>query len=294
MAYSSLFRVVGLLLWLFSMARAAHAAPPSEPVVLTMKPNYLVSFGESYHFGAALLRGPHVSVYIDGLTHGDRVKRIAAIETELSKGAASDPNTAQARTELKNLKLADRAHAFFDEVGVGKQVTQTKPAVVLRASDSTRLVAEGFQTDPEYPGRVRAAFLGSGEVSPEIKAYASDALATLKPGEKPLLIWNRTQASGFGADVTIVEDLLVQSCLAARNADEEEAFALALALEGSEIDAIYTMLLQASPLARYPDFAATVRSESTGHHHMLRAEADRRCRSERTRLRIALLAAHEH
>lgn len=155
-----------------------------------------------------------------------------------------------------------------------------------KAAEFYETLAERFADDPTL-AKLWSAMAADEHAHARKLATWRELVAAEPPEHRP-------QASGFGADVTIVEDLLVQSCLAARNADEEEAFALALALEGSEIDAIYTMLLQASPLARYPDFAATVRSESTGHHHMLLAEADRRCRSERTRLRIALLAAHEH
>jgi len=105
---------------------------------------------------------------------------------------------------------------------------------------------------------------------------------------------HRPQASGFAASIEEVEGLLQTSLAAAATADQEEAFALALALEASELDAIYTTLLQSSPLSRYPDFATTVRYESAGHHRTLLAVAGRRCRSEQNRLRIALLAAHEH
>lgn len=104
---------------------------------------------------------------------------------------------------------------------------------------------------------------------------------------------HRPQASGFTGDVDEVERLLAASCAAAATADEEEAFALALALESSELDTIYTTLLQASPLARFPDFHETVRRESTGHHHKLLEMAERRCKSERARLRISLLATHD-
>jgi rubrerythrin len=104
---------------------------------------------------------------------------------------------------------------------------------------------------------------------------------------------HRPQASGFTTDIEAVEALLADARARAPHADEEEAFALALALEASEIDAIYTTLLQASPLARFPDFATTVRHETGRHHAALRAAAERRCRSEQNRLRIGLLAAHE-
>ena len=104
---------------------------------------------------------------------------------------------------------------------------------------------------------------------------------------------HRPQASGFVDDVAQVEALLRSSRAAAATADEEEAFALALALEGSELDAIYTTLLQSSPLSRFPDLHETVRQESAGHHRTLLEVAERRCQGEKTRLRIALLAAHE-
>jgi rubrerythrin len=103
---------------------------------------------------------------------------------------------------------------------------------------------------------------------------------------------HRPQASGFAAGVEAVEALLADARARASRADEEQAFALALSLEASEIDAIYTTLLQASPLARFPDFAVTVRHETSRHHEALRAAAECRCRSEENRLRIALLAAH--
>jgi len=104
----------------------------------------------------------------------------------------------------------------------------------------------------------------------------------------------RPQASGFAADVAAVEDLLASALAAAPSVDEEEAFALALGIETSEIDGIYTTLLHSSPLARFPDLAETVRREATAHHDTLLAEAEKRCRSERTRLRMALLAMHDH
>lgn len=104
---------------------------------------------------------------------------------------------------------------------------------------------------------------------------------------------HRPQASGFDFDVGEVGRLLDEACAKAATADEEEAFALALGLEASEIDAIYATLLQASPIARFPNFHETVKRESTGHHHKLLEAAGRRCKSDRTRLRIELLAAHD-
>jgi rubrerythrin len=104
---------------------------------------------------------------------------------------------------------------------------------------------------------------------------------------------HRPQASGFIASIEALEALMQESLDAAVDADEDEAFALALGLEASELDAIYTTLLQASPLARFPDFAVTVRHETSGHHERLLEAARCRCRSERALLRLAILAARE-
>lgn len=104
----------------------------------------------------------------------------------------------------------------------------------------------------------------------------------------------RPQASGFAEDLAEIEELLARARDGARTADEEEAFALALGIETSEIDAIYTTLLHSSPLARFPDLAETVRREATAHHEMLFAAAEKRCRGDRARLRMALLAARDH
>src|SRR5436853_1413629 len=68
---------------------------------------------------------------------------------------------------------------------------------------------------------------------------------------------HRPLASGFAADVEGLELLLADRRARAAQVDEEEAFALALEIEGSELDAIYTTLLQSSPLSRHPDFEDT-------------------------------------
>jgi rubrerythrin len=103
---------------------------------------------------------------------------------------------------------------------------------------------------------------------------------------------HRPTASGFEWDVADVERLLKESRVAAATADEEEAFAIALALENSELDAIYTTLLQGPPSARYPDLAGAIRRDTAGHHQKLLEMVGRRCRGEKTLLRAALLANH--
>ena len=103
---------------------------------------------------------------------------------------------------------------------------------------------------------------------------------------------HRPTASGFDEGVDAVQRLLAESRIAAETADEEEAFAIALAMENSELDVIYTTLLQSSPVSRYPDIADTVRHETAGHHEKLLDMAGRRCRSQRTLLRAAMLSGH--
>jgi len=111
-------------------------------------------------------------------------------------------------------------------------------------------------------------------------------LIALEPTE------HQPRASGFDADIAEVQRLLAESRVAAETADEEEAFAIALAVENSELDVIYATLLRSSPLVRYPDLKNAVGHETAGHHEKLLDMVRRRCRAERTMLRAALLAGH--
>lgn len=165
-------------------------------------------------------------------------------------------------------------------------------ALLGRCAGLERKAAEFYETlARRFAGDAELAALWSTMASEEREHARKLAtwreLVAAEPAE------HRPQASGFDADVDEVERLLDESRAAAATSDEEESFAMALALEGSELDTIYTRLLQASPLARFPDFHETVRRESTGHHHKLLEVAERRCKSERARLRIALLAARD-
>jgi rubrerythrin len=73
--------------------------------------------------------------------------------------------------------------------------------------------------------------------------------------------------------------------------DIDEAFSIALTLESSELDVIYTTLLQSSPIARFPDLAETRRTEIGRHHEALCEMVRARSRSERNRMMAALIAA---
>jgi hypothetical protein len=104
----------------------------------------------------------------------------------------------------------------------------------------------------------------------------------------------RPRATGFDAGVADVQRLLAENRLAAETADQDEAFAIALAMESSELDVIYTTLLRSSPFARHPDVVRSARHDTAGHHEKLLDMARRRCRSEKTMLRAAMLAGHHH
>ena len=73
----------------------------------------------------------------------------------------------------------------------------------------------------------------------------------------------------------------------------DDAFAIALALESSELDIIYTTLLQSSPIARFPDLAETRRAEIGRHHEALFEMVRARSRSEQNRMMAALIVADE-
>ena len=75
--------------------------------------------------------------------------------------------------------------------------------------------------------------------------------------------------------------------------DVDEAFSIALALENSELDVIYTRLLQSSPIARFPDLEETRKSEIGRHHEALLEMVRARSKDERNRMQAALLAAGE-
>jgi rubrerythrin len=105
---------------------------------------------------------------------------------------------------------------------------------------------------------------------------------------------DRLEASGFEAALADLEALAAGARAEAPGVtDVERAFALALALETSELDVIYTTLLQSSPIARFPDARETVRRETSTHHETLVRAVRRRSRDEGNRLRAALLAAEE-
>ena len=106
---------------------------------------------------------------------------------------------------------------------------------------------------------------------------------------------HREIADGFERGVDAVEATLRDALARARQAETaDEALAIALALERSELDGIYTMLLDASPIVRFPDVAVTYQRETTGHHAALIAAVRARRTTEANVLAASLLAAADH
>ncbi|MBI3770141.1 MAG: hypothetical protein HY271_16835 [Deltaproteobacteria bacterium] len=151
----------------------------------------------------------------------------------------------------------------------------------------------------EVYGLLAERFADDGELEELWRSMATDErrhahkLATwraLVAAEHPD---HRASTSGFADAVTALEGFVAHARAEARRCTTADAaFALALALETSELDAIYTQLLQSSPIARFPDLAETVRSETAGHHAALLRIVQARSRDDGNLLRAALLATH--
>lgn len=114
------------------------------------------------------------------------------------------------------------------------------------------------------------------------------SLLALSPAER------RLEAEGFEEGLGESEKLVARARVRAEQArTPDDAFAIALALELSELDVIYTVLLQSSPIARFPDIEQTRRREIGRHHEALVREVEARSRNEKNRFDAALIAARE-
>jgi hypothetical protein len=121
-------------------------------------------------------------------------------------------------------------------------------------------------------------------------ARALDALrepmANVAPSDRPPM-------DGLDEDLADVHWLLAESRIAAATADEEQAFAIALAIENSELDAISGAVWESASVVgdRRSIAAQAMRADTAGHHAKLLTLVQRRCRAETTMRRAALLAA---
>jgi rubrerythrin len=104
----------------------------------------------------------------------------------------------------------------------------------------------------------------------------------------------RPDCDDLSAGVRGLESLARDLCARAEKVDDVEgAFSIALALESSELDVIYTRLLQSSPIARFPDLEETRKSEIGRHHEALLEMVRARSKDEGNRTQATLLAAEE-
>jgi hypothetical protein len=100
--------------------------------------------------------------------------------------------------------------------------------------------------------------------------------------------------SGYDASLADLEQTLAAAGARACEATTlDQAFAVALDLESSEIDDVYTELLHASPLAREPDLDAFRRREIGSHHARLVAAVRERSTDEDLLLRAEILGAEQ-
>jgi rubrerythrin len=103
-----------------------------------------------------------------------------------------------------------------------------------------------------------------------------------------------TLAEGFEDDLVELEDLVSQARARAAVADSpDDAFAIALDLELSELDTIYTTLLQSAPLSGPGSVAGRRRSDITSHHAALVGAIRSRSLNEDHLTRAALIAARD-
>lgn len=105
---------------------------------------------------------------------------------------------------------------------------------------------------------------------------------------------HRPGASGFAAAIREIEILLRNAqSQAPRCASADEAFALALELEESELDSLYTTLLRSAVFTRSSDAATTIRAETAAHHEALVRMVRERSRDDANLLRASRLAGAE-
>jgi rubrerythrin len=154
------------------------------------------------------------------------------------------------------------------------------------AGDVYALFAERFADDPGLcPLWQRMA-----EEERE-HARKLEALRALVAAEFPE---HRPVANGFADAIREIEILVRNARLQARRcASADEAFALALELEESELDSLYTTLLRSPVITRLSDAATTIRGEIAAHHEALVRMVRERSRDDANLLRAARLAGSE-
>jgi hypothetical protein len=171
------------------------------------------------------------------------------------------------------------SHRGMDVVGLLERCVALERA----AAEIYEALALRFADDAELVALWSALAADEREHARKLDTWR--ALAAREPAGR------RASASGFAATVAELERALGDARRAAPGVrDADQAFALALGLETSELDVIYGELLRSSPVARFPDAADSARWETGRHHDRLLAVVRRRSRDDTVLLRAALLA----
>ncbi len=130
--------------------------------------------------------------------------------------------------------------------------------------------------------------MADGEREHAHKLSAWRALVAAEPAR------HRPVATGFDEALPALESVMRNAQARARRVvTAEEAFAIALDLETSELDSLYATLLQASPIARYPDLVETIQHEKGEHHGALIRMVRERSSDEHNVLSAVILASYD-
>jgi rubrerythrin len=154
------------------------------------------------------------------------------------------------------------------------------------AGDVYTMLAERFADDPGLHTLWQRMAEEEREHARKLETWRALVAAEL-PEHRPV-------ANGFADAIHEMEILLRNARSQAwRCASADEAFALALGLEESELDSLYTTLLRSSAITRSSDAATTIREETAAHHEALVRMVRERSRDEANLLRASLLAKSE-
>jgi rubrerythrin len=147
-------------------------------------------------------------------------------------------------------------------------------------------LARRFRDDAEFAAFWRGMARDEREHARKLEAWRT-LLGHQPEGSHPSL-------DDFGRGIHGLEAVVAECRRRALAADTpDDALAVALALESSELDVIYTTLLQSSPIARFPDIEVTRRHELGRHHEALALEVRARSTDERNLLDAELLLTED-
>jgi rubrerythrin len=154
------------------------------------------------------------------------------------------------------------------------------------AGDVYAILAERFADDPGLRALWRKMAEDEREHARKLETWRALVAAEV-PEHRPV-------ASGFADAIREIEILLRNTRSEAwRCASADEAFALALKLEESELDSLYTTLLRSSVITRSSDAATALRAETAAHHEALVRMVRERSHDEANLLLASLLVESE-